>query len=331
MLRPAVSPDVLREVVLMAMNEEVAAEPASHCRLVSSGSLGVELGLRALNVGSGDRVAVCGYDYPGNLRAIESIGARPLLIDADPTGYSLDPDQLNKLNPADIKAVVVSHLYGIPADVEAIGRICKQNNWQWIEDACQTPLMPISGRFAGSHGSLGVLSFGGSKPLTAGNGGAIVTSDVRIASKLNALLDRPSDAAPVSPLQAAALLPQLCRLHLCNLRRAQTIARLVDEVSWLSDSMLGVCPPPDATCYKLAFLSHCRDSLLAELHEAGIPAGDGFRSMHRSSRRRCDRIGELRRCEQLGEQVCLIDHRALLANNAAQDQLVQCLQRIRLT
>ena len=147
----------------------------SHCRLVSSGSLGIELALRACGISSQDRVVVCGYDYPGNFRAVELLGALPVLVDAAATSFSVDPEPLQQIADRHIRAVIVSHLYGVPAEIQAIREICDRKGWKLIEDACQTPAMNVQGRPAGSWGDVGVLSFGGSKPLTSGNGGALLT------------------------------------------------------------------------------------------------------------------------------------------------------------
>ncbi|MEO1616231.1 MAG: aminotransferase class V-fold PLP-dependent enzyme [Planctomycetota bacterium] len=299
-----------------------------HCRLVSSGSLGVELALKAAAVKPNDRVVVCGYDYPGNIRAVEALGARPLLIDADENGNSLSAVELERLAATRLErvsAVVVSHLYGVPAAVESHHQICKQQGWCLVEDACQTPGARIADRPAGAWGDVAVFSFGGSKPLTAGCGGAVVSGEGRIASRLTAWLDRPSHAAPVSELQAAALLPQLQRLPRCNEIRNQTLAEILRRVSWVRESLCG--PPPSITCYKLAVLSEHRDRLLEALRKRGIPAGPGYRSMHRS--RRCDKFGDLTRSQQLGEQVVVIDHRALLAESDAREWLIETLEQVR--
>ena len=95
-----------------------------HCRLVASGSFGVEIALRGLGVATGDEVILCAYDYPGNFRAVESVGARPVLIDADPNGYSVNPSDMDAAASPEVKAVIVSHLYGIAADIEPIREHC---------------------------------------------------------------------------------------------------------------------------------------------------------------------------------------------------------------
>ncbi|MEM6472523.1 MAG: DegT/DnrJ/EryC1/StrS family aminotransferase [Planctomycetota bacterium] len=304
---------------------DMAREPdAEHCRLVSSGSLGVELALRGLGIQAGDRVAVCGYDYPGNVRAIEAAGARPVLIDADPNGNSLCPRKLAKMadsRPQDVQAVIVSHLYGVPAHVAEISEICRQYEWSLVEDACQTPGGIIEGRPAGGWGDAGVLSFGGSKPLTAGCGGALISKSPQIHSRLNRWCDRPSDSTALSEMQATLLLPQLARLPECDSIRHETIQAILSQVPWTSSRLCG--PPPSITCYKLAWLIDERERLVNELIDRGIPAGVGYRSMHRS--RRFDRFESLRRSIELGERVVVLDHRALLAEGDARTWLLKQL------
>ena len=318
---------------LISRMSEFAA--AKHVRLVSSGSIGVELALRGLGVSPNDEVVLCGYDYPGNFRAIELIGARPILVDADRASYSIDPNELERVSRRDVSsqavssqgvvAVLVSHLYGVPAQIKAIREICDRRGWKLVEDACQTPGMMVQGKPAGSWGDVGVFSFGGSKPLTAGNGGAILTSDDAIASRLSAYLDRPSDSIQLSELQAAALLPQLDRLEQCNQIRGETLAKIFQRVPWMVDCVGERRPGDQSTCYKLAFESENRDSILATLTQLGLPVGPGYRSMHRSSDRRCGKIGSLDRCRTLGDQLCLLDHSAILSVGDPRERLIEAL------
>ncbi|MCA9139989.1 MAG: DegT/DnrJ/EryC1/StrS aminotransferase family protein [Planctomycetales bacterium] len=300
-----------------------------HCRLVCSGSIGIQWALQAVGVTAGDQVALCGYDYPGNFRAIEALGARPVLVDVDPTTYSIDPQPLRTIDPDSISAVVVSHLYGIAAQIESIRRICDEKGWKLVEDACQNPAMPIAGRPAGTWGDIGVVSFGGSKPLTAGNGGALLTNNDAIASKLNAWLDRPSDATPLSELQAAAVLPQIDRLDACNQVRWESAQAILSDVGWMAQAMGDRLPCAGATFYKFAFLSPQRESTLEWMTQAGLPVGKGYRSMHRSSDRRCGKIGDLRGCRDLGDQLCLLDHSVLLSEGSQRQRLIDALNNRR--
>jgi dTDP-4-amino-4,6-dideoxygalactose transaminase len=300
---------------------------SEHCRLVSSGSIGIEIALRVLGVGNGDEVILCGYDYPGNFRAVEAVGARPLLADADTHTYSLSPASVHEARSDRIKAVIVSHLYGVPAEISSLRQECDRRGWKMIEDACQVPGMRIEGRSAGSWGDIGVFSFGGSKPLTAGTGGALLTNESRWASKWNGMLDRPSDSAPMSELQAAALIPQLARLESCNETRSNTTQFLLASVPWLSQAIAAALPSPGGTTYKLAFIAEQRDPFVQSLRQTGLPVGPGYRSMHRSSNRRCGKLDNLDRCRELGTHLCLLDHRVLLSGREQRDRLAELLAK----
>ncbi|NNE00677.1 MAG: DegT/DnrJ/EryC1/StrS aminotransferase family protein [Pirellulaceae bacterium] len=295
---------------------------SEHVRLCGSGSAAVQLALTAAGVTVGDEVIVAALDYPGNFRAIESVGAKPVLVDLRPDDACLDAEQVatiaqNEPN-GQIRAVIASHLFGRAAPIERLREICDQSGWILIEDACQVPGMTIGGRAVGNIGHLGTISFGGSKPLTSGNGGAIVTSDSRLAARLNSLLDRPSDSQPLSTLQCAALMPQFDRLAQCNAKRQATVAYLESEINprlptwqWLSQSDSNW----SATHYKVAWVVESavqRNSIVASARQLGLPMGEGFRSMSVSSDRRCRKPMCLTHADRVGDRAIVLDHSALL-------------------
>ena len=300
----------------------------TNCRLIASGSVGVEVALRSCGVSKGGKVVVCAYDYPGNFRAIESVGARPLLVDAADQGYSASAAAIHAVEDRNVQAVIVSHLYGVAADIVPIRALCDDRGWKLVEDACQVPGMLIAGRPAASWGDVGVLSFGGSKPLTAGCGGAIVTDDHAIEARWGRLLDRPSDSVPMSELQAAAVLPQIDRLESCNRQRARAVAAIRDHVAWLRDGLRQIVSMDQTTFYKLAVEIDDRADTLQRLAERGLPVGAGYRSMHRSSDRRCDKSGTFTRAQTLGNSLCLLDHSALLVGETGLERLLAELNSI---
>ncbi len=291
---------------------------ASHVRLCCSGSAAIEIALRASGVGSGHEVIVSAYDYPGNFRAIELVGARPVLVDVAPGSLGLDASQLEIAGGQQVRAVIASHLFGVAADIQRLRGECDHRDWILIEDACQVPGMVIQGQPAGSFGHFGTLSFGGSKPLSSGCGGALLTSDPRLAARWGPLLDRPSDAMPLSPLQAAVLAPQLDRLNELNQRRLATVAFLESQIvpqlpdwQWLSRLDRSVAP-----ChYKVAWAAKSdpdRRRIVDLAIDLGLPVGEGFHAMSRSSDRRCRKPIPLERSKKLGETAFVLDHSALL-------------------
>lgn len=304
---------------------------ASDVRLTCSGSAAIEISLRAAGVGAGDEVILAAFDYPGNFRAVELVGARPVLIDLEPDSVRPSPTQLEAAASEQVKAVIVSHLFGVAAEIAEFRRQCEERRWLLIEDACQVPGMMITGRPAGSFGHVATLSFGGSKPLTSGSGGAILTSDPRLAARLGPILDRPSDAMPLSPLQAAVLMPQMEKLDPWNERRRQT-ARFIEEQTsaslsqwlWLSRSDAEVSPSHYKVAWAAKNESH-RARIVRTAAEMGIPIGEGFHAMSRSSQRRCRKPVPLDVATRMGESAFVLDHSALLLEPDRHHELRQML------
>ncbi|HVS34837.1 MAG TPA: aminotransferase class V-fold PLP-dependent enzyme, partial [Gemmataceae bacterium] len=197
----------------------------------SSGTLAVELALRALKVGPGDEVVLAAYDYPGNFLAVHAVGARPVLADVHPDDWNLDLDSLMEaLGPA-VRAVIVSHLHGGLVPMRELTERTSAQNIAVIEDAAQAPGAVLQGRLAGTWGDIGVLSFGGSKLLTAGRGGALLTNRADLRQRLRLLMHRAGNVLyPLSELQAAVLAPQLERLDQSNARRRRAVALLTEQV-----------------------------------------------------------------------------------------------------
>ncbi len=320
-----------QEQLKLAIGE---AFSAGHVRLCCSGTAAIELALKAAGVRAGDEVMVAAFDYPGNFRTIELVGARPVLIDVDEYSLGIDASQLADAAGPQVRAVIASHLFGKAADVGELRAQCDDRGWILIEDACQVPGMTINGSAAGSIGHLGTLSFGGSKPLTAGNGGALLTNESRFAARLDSMIDRPSDAYPLSPLQAASLLPQLQRLADCNRQRIETVRYLESQVivqleswRWLSGLTKSVSPAH----YKVAWAVRSpeqRAAIISRAAEVGLPIGAGFRSMSRSSERRCRKPVALERATRLGETVLVLDHAALLLGQDRHQQLGDLLLQL---
>ena len=294
----------------------------------------MEIALRAAGIGPGDEVIVPAFDYPGNLRCVELVGAKPVLVDVLRDGVTLDPDGLESAAGGSVRGVIVSHLFGRAAAIRPIVEICGRHGWLLFEDACQVPDMRIDGRPAGTLGDVGTLSFGGGKPLTSGSGGALLINHPRIAARVGGLLDRPSDAFPLSPLQAALLLPQLPKLDELQRRRLATVRMLTAEPrpleSWEFFRSAGE-QVPMPVFYKLGWLAPsrtARDEIVNLARSRGIPIGAGYRSAAGMSHRRCRRPVPLARSEMLANRLCLLDHRALLVAPENQGILLQALREI---
>ena len=125
---------------------------------VANGTDAIELSLRALDIGFGDEVITVSHTAVATVAAIEAVGARAVLVDVDPFTYTLNPIQLNEAYSPNTKAVIVVHLYGHSADIDAITIFCNSNKLFLIEDVSQAHGAKYNGERLGSIGDIGCFS-----------------------------------------------------------------------------------------------------------------------------------------------------------------------------
>jgi dTDP-4-amino-4,6-dideoxygalactose transaminase len=169
----------------------------AHAIGVASGTDGIELALRACEIGPGDLVVTVSHTAVATVAGIELAGAEPLLVDIDPRSYTMDPQSLHDVLHAcasqpqlagRVKAVVPVHLYGQPADMEAVLSLARRYGFRVIEDCSQAHGAEIGGRKMGTLGDVGVFSLYPTKNLAAlGDGGIISTNDAVLAERLSLL------------------------------------------------------------------------------------------------------------------------------------------------
>lgn len=169
--------------------EEFAAYCGVDCAVgVDSGTSALELLLRAYGIGPGDEVITVANTFIATTLAISYVGARPVLVDADPQTYTIDVTAIESAITPRTCAVIPVHLYGQPANMDAITAIAERHNLVVIEDACQAHGAWYKGRRVGSLGHAAAFSFYPGKNLGAyGDGGLIVTNDSHIANSIRAL------------------------------------------------------------------------------------------------------------------------------------------------
>jgi pyridoxal phosphate-dependent aminotransferase EpsN len=162
---------------------------ARHAVAVSSGTAALHLVLHALGIGAGDEVAVSTLTFIGSVGPIVHRGATPVLIDSESGSWNMDPALLERAlrdRPA-IRAVVVVHLYGQPADLDEINAVCARRGVPLFEDAAEAAGTTYRGRQVGNDGRVGYFSFNGNKIITTSNGGMIVTDDSELAAHVRKL------------------------------------------------------------------------------------------------------------------------------------------------
>jgi dTDP-4-amino-4,6-dideoxygalactose transaminase len=315
----------------------------SHAWLCSSGTAAVELALRGLRISTGDEVILAAYDFPGNFRAIEAVGARPVLIDLAPGTWTLAMELVGSAISDQTKAVIVSHLHGSLADMKRLRQIADERGIAVVEDACQVPGAMVGGRPAGSWGDCGVLSFGGSKLLTAGRGGAVVTNREDVLQRIKIHCERGNDAYPLSELQAAVLAPQIPELAEQNARRLKAVNLLQAEC----ERVAGLTPlrpaenGNEAVFYKLPWLlagnsddcdqpdfEQLRGRFLAAIRAEGVALDEGFRGFARRSRERCRIVGDLANARRAAAGTVILHHPVLLESDVTIRLVAQAINKV---
>ncbi len=152
-----------------------------HGVAVSSGTCGLHLVLRALNVGPGDEVITTPFSFIASSNCILFVGARPVFVDICPISLNMDPERVEKAITPRTKAILAVETFGNPAHMEAYRAIANRHEIPLIEDSCEALGATCRGRPAGSFGRAGVFGFYPNKQITTGEGGMIVTDDERLA------------------------------------------------------------------------------------------------------------------------------------------------------
>jgi dTDP-4-amino-4,6-dideoxygalactose transaminase len=293
-------------------------------QLCSSGTVATEIALRGQRIGADDEVILAGYDFPGNFRAIESIGAQAVLIDVQVGRWIVDVEAIENACSPRTKAIVVSHLHGQNLPMRKLMEIAGRLGLIVVEDCCQAPGAIVDARPAGSWGDCTTLSFGGSKLLTSGRGGAVLCSDPRVAQRIAVFCERGNDAFALSQLQAAALLPQLSELDDWNQKRSDVVLQLAaqfgNRYSWLAGIendqlenrvfykwplLLEKVDDPEASARFRVFAIQC-------LNAHAIPAGPGFHGFYRRLSKRARSGSGLGNVIRAADSTVLVQHHALL-------------------
>ena len=195
---------------------------------VNSGTAALHLTLLGLGIGPGDEVILPSYVCVAPLHAVEYVGATPRLADIDADTYNVDPADVRRRCTRRTRAIIVPHLFGLPADLDALLRL----GIPVIEDCAQAFGARYGGRPVGSLGEVGTLSFYATKLFTTGEGGMVLSRDRRLLARIRDLRDydeRLHHATrfnyKLTDIQAALGRSQLRRLPAMLARRAAVAAR----------------------------------------------------------------------------------------------------------
>lgn len=170
--------------------------------VLSSGTAALHLALVQLGVGIGDEVICQSFTFSASANPIKYLGADPVFVDSDETNWNMSPlyleqaiqDRISKGKKP--KAVIVVHLYGMPALMDEIADVCKKYEIPLVEDSAESLGSTYKGKMCGTFGEFAILSFNGNKIITTSGGGALVTSTKDQKLKTIFLSTQARDNAP---------------------------------------------------------------------------------------------------------------------------------------
>lgn len=249
---------------------------------VANGTDAIEIALRAMGIGSGDKVITVSHSAVATIAGIEATGASAVVVDLESDFFTLDPALLQGAYSREVKAVVAVHIYGQPSKIDEIKDFCSENKLFLIEDTAQAHGARFQGARLGSIGDVGTFSCYPTKNFGAiGDGGLIVTDNKDLAEKMRMIReygwkDRVSAIkgrnSRLDEIQAAILNIKLPHLDEDNQKR-RNIAKIYDELS--CDNF--ITPARRQDCEHVFHLYVCktkyRDQLIKFLNEKDIFPG----------------------------------------------------------
>jgi dTDP-4-amino-4,6-dideoxygalactose transaminase len=248
---------------------------------LASGTDALVLALRALNIGAGDEVIIPAYTFFATAGTVMSVGAKPVIVDVDPSTYEIDITKIEERITPNTKAIIPVHLYGHPADMDPILEIAQKHSLKVIEDNAQAFGATYKGRKTGSLGEIGCLSFFPTKNLGAfGDGGMVVTNDAALAERMRMLRthgwkkkyysEEVGYNSRLDAMQAAILQAKLPHVDQWNEKRSAIAARYGEKLAPLGVTLPVECDWGTHVYHLYIIRSDLRAELQAFLKQKGI-------------------------------------------------------------
>lgn len=254
---------------------------AAHCIGVANGLDALHLALRALGVGRGHEVIVPSNTYIATWLAVSQCGATPVPVEPDVATYNIDPARIEEAITPRTRAVMPVHLYGLPADMDAIDAIAHKHGLVVVDDCAQAHGARYKGRPVGGLARASAWSFYPGKNLGAmGDGGAVTTTDASVADEIRVLRNYGSRVkyhnevkgynSRLDEIQAAVLAAKLPDLDHAIAQRRAIASRYLEGLKGLPLTLPHVPDWADPAWHLFVVRHPDRDALQAQLSVAGI-------------------------------------------------------------
>ena len=252
-----------------------------HAVGVANGTDAVELALRALGIGAGDEVITVAHTAVATVCAVERAGAVPVLVDVDERTFTIDPRAAEAAVTPRTRAIVPVHLYGQPADMDAVIALARRHGLAVVEDCAQAHGARWRGRRVGTIGDLGAFSFYPTKNLGAlGDAGAVIARDEQLAARLRRLRNygqreryehvEAGQNSRLDELQAALLRVKLAHLDEHNGERRRLAAVYTGGLAGAALRLPETAAEAEHVFHLFVVRHAERDRLRGELAAAGI-------------------------------------------------------------
>ena len=272
-----------------------------HAIAVSSGTAGLHLCLRALNLRPEHEVIVPSFTFIAAANVIRYVGATPVFVDIEPNSLNLSPASIQQAITPRTRAIIMVHTFGTPADIKAIQQIAHRHQLLLIEDACEAIGAEYDGQKIGSFGDAAVFAFYPNKQITTGEGGMVVTRHPELAASVRALRNQgrgPTDDwlqhtelgynYRISEINCALGIAQMNRIEEILARRAVVAHHYHQLLSGTGGLILPSIALPNIRISWFVFVVrlsadysvHHRDAIVQRLQAAGIGCGRYFAPIH---------------------------------------------------
>jgi perosamine synthetase len=263
----------------------------------SSGTAGLHLAVRALDIGPGTEVITTPFSFVASSNCILFERATPRFVDIEEVTLGMDPGLVEAAASPNTRAMLPVHVYGNPCRIDELERLADDHGWSMIEDSCEALGSRLDGRALGSFGDASVFAFYPNKQITTGEGGAVLTDDPGLAERMRSMRNQGRDPDGtwmrhiqlgfnyrIDELSAALGVAQLERLGELRAGREAVIGMYADAFAgrgWVRPPTAADGADVDWFVYVIRLAAEIdRDRLVGQLGELGVPSRPYFSPIH---------------------------------------------------
>ena len=267
------------------------------CAVASSGTTSLHLAILALDLHPGDEVIMPSLSYVATMNAVMYVGATPVLVDVDPNTWCVSPESVAGAITSKTRAIIAVDLYGNPADYTALRAIAAAHSLYLVADAAESIGASVAGQPVGSLADITTFSFFGNKTITSGEGGAVLTSNADLDSRIRQLRNQGNHRETryfhdilgynyrMTNLSAAILCAQIERLPELSAQRSRVLGWYSERLDSADRIITQVASPASVqspwmfTVLVEGYQQEQRDDLIESMKSGGVETRPMFKPM----------------------------------------------------